>query len=470
MLRPKLARMATKRRKTAEEEEGGIYTLSHLPVFPPDQDVYPYFERALVVKDLPTINPVTMVVRPGTLEIQRPTESHAVSYMQSPGWTEAQTNLFLRRLPHEIRLVVADILEAMGKRAVVQDNEFKDCRFLCSMCLPYPTTVIGADAFRDSGIKSIDFGGMLQTIKENVFRYATMKIEIVFPPSLETIESHAFYLSSVVSMRFSGEYINLYSNSLCGHVHINTWHVIFNEYAVQSCGPVTFGPDVGIIYFNPKSFYDHEHTTELDLSTLSMVHIGEMAFSESRLASITLPQHTTLKEKCFYECSSLRTVAFHPDSALKTIPHGAFSGCLQLDDVTFPQGLTSIARRAFRGCSFAKKKLTFPRVAYIGNDAFHNTNLHMIDAPLATYIGADAFSNCYNLHTISLPSARHIGKCAFASTHIGPLYNVPGHVRHFSQSIVQRCTKLKRVFVHANVIDYVEDANGVDTVHEINPN
>lgn len=54
-------------------------------------------------------------------------------------------------------------------------------------------------------------------------------------------------------------------------------------------------------------------------------------------------------ELAFTRCTSLHSIIIPP--AVTVIPHGAFSHCLWLTDVTLPEGLEKIERNAFHTCT-----------------------------------------------------------------------------------------------------------------------
>jgi hypothetical protein len=177
----------------------------------------------------------------------------------------------------------------------------------------------------------------------------------------------------------------------------------------------------------------------------SVTHIGDSAFSFTRLRSVTIPASVThIGNLAFYECTSLTNVTIPPsithigDSAFKhtritsiTIPSsvthigdGTFS-CTQLRSVTIPASVTHIGNWAFKECTSLTNVTIPPSVTHIGDGAFEHTRITSINIPQSVmHIGKEAFRNT-DLTTITIPaSVTHIGKDAFGGCYILTSINV----------------------------------------------
>ena len=81
---------------------------------------------------------------------------------------------------------------------------------------------------------------------------------------------------------------------------------------------------------------------------------------------------TTIGKYAFQGCSALTSVTI-PNS-VTTIGEEAFNICSALTSVTIPNSVTKIGRGAFSGCNTLTSVTISNSVTYIGNYAFYNCN------------------------------------------------------------------------------------------------
>lgn len=157
-----------------------------------------------------------------------------------------------------------------------------------------------------------------------------------------------------------------------------------------------------------------EEVTYLN-KTYKVTSIGEGAFFNSQLNSVTIPQSvtsigknaffacnrltsiiipskvTSIGESAFYGCSELTSVIIPPH--VTTIGSAAFSGCKAVTSITIPNGVTSISSNTFSGCSSLASIVIPNSVTSIGSSAFSGTAITKVDIPNnVTSIGSDAFN------------------------------------------------------------------------------
>ncbi|MGM9804669.1 MAG: leucine-rich repeat domain-containing protein [Muribaculaceae bacterium] len=124
----------------------------------------------------------------------------------------------------------------------------------------------------------------------------------------------------------------------------------------------------------------------------SVKKIDYRAFYYSGITSIDIPDSVTeMGEETFYS-ASLTSVTF--GSGLKTIPNRSFHSCTSLTSINIPNTITEIGREAFSNCS-----------------AITSINL----GESVTTISPYAFSSCSSFSTLTIPaSVTSIGDRAFA--------------------------------------------------------
>lgn len=145
--------------------------------------------------------------------------------------------------------------------------------------------------------------------------------------------------------------------------------------------------------------------------------IGEKAFYNSYLTSITIPANVEVIDRAaFQNCQKLTELKFEQGSKLKTIKggytsynincYGTFANCTALTAVEIPSNIETIEEAAFKGCS-QLANVTFEK----------NSNLKIIKGGYDTmqeYYNYGAFTDCTALKSIEIPaSVETIGVSAF---------------------------------------------------------
>jgi hypothetical protein len=106
------------------------------------------------------------------------------------------------------------------------------------------------------------------------------------------------------------------------------------------------------------------------IQNLPVTSIGEKAFFEKNIISVTMPNSVTrIGRAAFASCTSLANVTI--PSSVTSIGMEAFAYCRSLASISIPNGVTSIGDSAFSGCS-SLASVTIPSsVTSIGDSAFY---------------------------------------------------------------------------------------------------
>ncbi len=126
--------------------------------------------------------------------------------------------------------------------------------------------------------------------------------------------------------------------------------------------------------------------------------IGDMAFSDKKIKSITLPDSLTeIGNNAFYMCNGLEEITI-PSSVTK-IDDNAFENCRNLKKINLSDGLTTLGKKVFDSC-LSLTEIELPSTLLtIGDYAFSRcSSLEQILIPEnVTSVGAYVFYGCPDL-------------------------------------------------------------------------
>ncbi len=147
-------------------------------------------------------------------------------------------------------------------------------------------------------------------------------------------------------------------------------------------------------------------TVAFNGNTYTVVEIGDYAFKNASLSSITIPPTVkTISSSAFSSCQNLTTIDL---SDIESFGTHIFSNCTNLTSVKLPETLQSIPDAMFSMCS-SITSFTFPEnITSIGFSAFEGTGLTSVTIPFDN-IGQNAFWGCKQLTKVTLLGGDYIG-------------------------------------------------------------
>lgn len=199
------------------------------------------------------------------------------------------------------------------------------------------------------------------------FRGCTALESINIPSSFRTIPAYAFYgCSSLKEISFP------YGVATIG------------DQAFQNCTSLeSVGFSSSMAKVGDYAFADCTSLKEVVLQR-GITKISEGMFRRcSSLEEIKIPQSVLSIERAAFEyCTSLKQIDFVGTSSVEQIGNRAFYGCVELENIEIPNGVTAINEECFAECS----------------------NLKTVKLPdTVNTIYGEAFISCYNLQWILIP-------------------------------------------------------------------
>lgn len=351
----------------------------------------------------------------------------------------------------------------------IGQNAFNGCTCLTSITLPNSVREIGDFAFyKCTDLTSITIPNKITTLSKYLFGYCSNLTEVNIPQSVSVIGEKAFSncenLSSI-NIPNSVTKIEQYAFDSCNNLQsiaIPDGVTSLSKYTFIYCKKLASVelPD-GLTTIEDAAFMNCEQLTNLKIPN-SVVSIGASAFREcSKLASIEIPQGVTIISKnTFTQCSSLQSVTI--PSSVKTIGSDAFSWCnalkkvivkdiaawckvsfsgtisnplnkaghLYSDESTeitiliIPEGVTSINKNVFWGCTGLTSCIISNSVKTIGEQAFRDckglTSITMGNN--VESIAKRAFDGCEGLEKVIVKDIAAWCKISFNSSEGNPLH------------------------------------------------
>ena len=275
--------------------------------------------------------------------------------------------------------------------AIIETSSNKLIEGCTNTVIPNNVITIGEDAFNGRSLTTITIPESVTTIEEQAFYGCSNLSSITIPSSVTTIGYAAF--------------------SECSNLPVVNNIRYADTYLVEVVDPT-------------QSLYQIKEGTRF---------IGDFAFSQSELSSISIPE------------------------SVISIGIGAFADCPNLMSINIPEGVTNFGTGAFSGC---------PNLPVDNNIRYADTYLiEAIDKSLTEYqikdgtriIGTSAFSYCPNLTSFNIPnSITIIDSYAFDGCENLNSINIPNSVKSIGSYVFQSCSNLTSITIPSSVTNIKE--------------
>ena len=316
------------------------------------------------------------------------------------------------------------------------------CGAKLNIVIPDSVTEIGEAAFLNSGIVAVTIPNTVTEIENGAFSGCTGLTDIKLPRNLKTLGGDAFYgctgLTSVLIPK-TVENTHFYYNGI-----YSPFRECNNLQAVKFEDGMTRIPNSILCFCAAK----------LDIVIPSSVtEIGECAFLNSGLVTVTIPDTVTkIENGAFSGCTGLTDIKL-PDSVVN-IGTKIFANCTSLTDVTLPNAWELIPASTFAGCT-ALEKLVLPEsVKNIRDSAFKNCTAlkELVWSKAPELIESNAFYNCDAITEMDIPATvTSVGYQAFYDCDGLTKITIPDSVTSLGDSVFYDCDALTDVKLGAGI-------------------
>ena len=311
-------------------------------------------------------------------------------------------------------VLLPEIIESIAYSA------FAGCTSLESVVIPDSVTWIGGSAFSNcTSLASVTLSKSLESMGAEAFAYCTALTSIEIPKSLNEVDGSTtgafFKCSNLNNVSFEEGTAEIAKRlfARCDgltEITIPDTVTIIEDYAFYKCENLQ---KVIIPDSVTKISYDaFNGCTSLESIVIpdSVTRIAGSAFGNcTSLASVTLSKSLeSMGSYAFAYCTALTSIEIPKSLNEVTIDGsttGAFFKCSNLNNVSFEDGTTEIAKWLFAGCD-GLSEITIPdTVTIIENYAFYKCeNLQKVIIPdSVTEINYSAFEGCTSLESIVIP-------------------------------------------------------------------
>ena len=207
--------------------------------------------------------------------------------------------------------------------------------------IPINVTKLNDSIFEgNKEINSVIFNNNLITIGKNAFKNSSLTSILYGTANDEQWRSK---IESIGKNAFTGS--AFYGNNV--NVIVGTIYIKFNNTTARESLTI----NDAITEIAPYAFANLNKLKNLTITSNKLTKVGEYAFFNSALTSITLPSNVdTILKSAFSECKSLSNLNLS-NTKINVVNDGLFENCTSLTSLSLPNTVTTLQKNSLNGCA-----------------------------------------------------------------------------------------------------------------------
>ena len=335
----------------------------------------------------------------------------------------------------------------------IPNGMFEGMTALTNVTVPACLEKVGFRAFVGCGITSIDLSKTkVSTLGASAFEGCVSLRSATLAPSVTAIPDDAFRnCSALVSMDIPTKVASIGSSAFRDCVSLAT---VTGGAGVRTVGDYAFAGCVSLLSFRFQedvAYGEHVFQGVRWTENVLFPSIGTMAqeypqtYTEIKSVVVSSTQ-TGIVDRACAGCVSLETISI-PDGVSR-VGVSAFEGCTSLKSVVFPASVSNVGSNAFKGCSSIISLTTSGDL--VVKDVFVESYAAMTSVKIAagvTSLCDNMLSGCAMIASVDMPtSLESIGAYAFAGcTGLSGGVTIPEAVKEIGDYAFMDCIGLKTV-------------------------
>ena len=206
-----------------------------------------------------------------------------------------------------------------------------------------------------NGLQFVEFPNTITSIGNNIFENCNNLQNVKFNNNITTIPNEAFKgCVSLLSVNFKEGLLSINNNSFINCSLLNSLDfpeslISIGESAYENCITLTsINLKNNIEQIKDRCFYNCRRLKNVDSYNLNKLNfIGKYAFYTNKFKYFYIPNSLKIINEYSFSRSSIEQIDFEKESVI-SIENNAFEYCSRLDEIIFPNSLSSIGTDAFK--------------------------------------------------------------------------------------------------------------------------